>query len=95
MIYHLTVFEENSKVIIRTSDTDVLVIVLGCSECIPESINLWLEVGVYAKNSLIYIVIRKLFNKLGKDVCRALPGFHVFTGSDYTAAFSRQGNFVH
>ena len=34
--------------------------------------------------------VRKLFNKLGRDLCRALPTFHVFTGSDYTAAFSRK-----
>ena len=82
MIYHL---------IIRTSDTDMLVIALGCLEHIPESINLWLEVGLYAKNSLRYIDVRKLFNKLWKDLCRALPAFHVFTGSDYTAASSRKG----
>ena len=90
MIYHLTILEENSKVIIRTSDTYVLVIALCCLEHIPESINLWLEVGLYAKNSLRYIDVRKLFNKLWKDLCRALPAFHVFTGSDYTAAFSRK-----
>ena len=69
----------------------MLVIALGCLEHIPESINLWLEVGLYAKNSLRYIDVRKLFNKLGKDLCRALPAFHVFAGSDYTAAFSRKG----
>ena len=90
MIYHLTILEENSKVIIRTSDKDVLVIAFGCLENIPKSVNLWLEVGLYAKNSLRFIDVRKLFNKLGKDLCRALPAFHVFTGSDYTAAFSRK-----
>ena len=91
MIYHLTILEENSKVIIRTSDTDVLVIALGCLEHIPESINLWLEVGLYAKNSLRYIDVRKLFNRLEEDLSRALPALHVFTGSGYTAAFSRKG----
>ena len=50
----LTILEENSKVIIHTSDTDVLVIALGCLEHIPESINLWLEVGLYAKKSQIH-----------------------------------------
>ena len=91
MIFHLTNLEENSKVIIRTSDTDVLVIALCCLEDIRVSINVSLEVGLYAKNSLRYIDVRKLFNKLGKDLCRALPAFHAFTGSDYTAAFSRKG----
>ena len=90
MIYHLTSLEENIKVIIRTSDTDVLVTALVCLEHKPESINIWLEVGLYAKNSLRYIDVRKLFNKLGKDLCRALPAFYVFTGSDYTSAFSRK-----
>ena len=91
MIFHLTNLEKNSKVIIRTSDTDVLVIALCCLEHIPVSVNVWLEVGLYAKNSLRYIDVRKLFNKLGKDLCRALPAFHAFTDSDYTAAFSRKG----
>ena len=67
------------------------VIALGCLEQITESINLWLEVGLYAKNGLRYIDVRKLFKKLGKDFCRALPAFDIFTGSDYTAAFSRKG----
>ena len=91
MIYHLTILEENIKVIIRTSDTDVLVIAFGCLENIPKSVNLWLEVGLCAKNSLRFIDIRRLFIKLGKDLCRALPAFHVFTGTDYTATFSRKG----
>ena len=91
MIYHLTILEENSKVIIRTSDTYVLVIALSCLEHIPESINLWLEVGLYGKNSLTYIDVRKLFNRLEKELSRALPALHVFTGSGYTAAFSRKG----
>ena len=65
MIYHLTTVKENSKVTIRTSDRHVLVIALGYLEHIPESINLWLEVGLYAKNSVRYIDVRKLFNKLG------------------------------
>ena len=56
-----------------------------------KSINLRVEFGLYGKNSLKYIDVRKLFNKLGNDLCRALPAFHVFTGSDYIAAFSRKG----
>ena len=91
MIYHLTILEENSQVIIRTSGIDVLVIALGFLEYIPESINLWLEFGLYAKNSLRYIDVRKLLNKLGRDLCRALSAFHVLTGSEYTAAFLRKG----
>ena len=39
--------------------------------------------------SMLRIV--KLFNRLGKDLCRVLPAFYAFTGSGYTAAFSRKG----
>ena len=35
--------------------------------------------------------MKKLFNRLWKDLCRVLPAFYVFSGSDYTAAFSRKG----
>ena len=80
IIYHFTTFEGNSKVIIHTSDTDVLVIALSCLEYMPESINVWLEVGLYAKNSLRYIGVTKLFNKLGKDL--GLLAFRVFTASN-------------
>lgn len=33
----------------------------------------------------------KLATALGPDLCRALPGFHAFTGCDYTAAFIQKG----
>ena len=33
----------------------------------------------------------QLVQEIGPEVCAALPGFHAFTGCDYTAAFSRMG----
>ena len=29
--------------------------------------------------------------KLGHDLVESLPAYHAFTGSDFTAAFARQG----
>ena len=52
MIFHVTSIEENSNVVIRTADTDVLIIALGSITQIPRYINLWLEVGLYSKNTL-------------------------------------------
>ena len=66
MIHHFTILKEDSEVIIYTSDTDVLLIALGWLDHIRESINVWVEVGLYAKNSLKYIDVRTFFNKLGK-----------------------------
>ena len=33
----------------------------------------------------------KLGNKLGKKLCSALPGFHSFTGCDFTSSLMRKG----
>ena len=72
----------------------MFVITLGCLEHIPKSINFWPEVGLYAKNSLRYIDVRKLFKKPGKNLCRALSAFHAFISSDYTTTFSRKGKIL-
>ena len=54
MICHVTSIEENSNIIIRKADTDVLIIALGSFSQIPPYINLWLEVGWYSKNTVIH-----------------------------------------
>ncbi|GBP74612.1 hypothetical protein EVAR_98479_1 [Eumeta japonica] len=41
----------------------------------------------------ICINCSKLSKKLGPTLCHALPAFHAFTGSDYTAAFFNKGKF--
>lgn len=33
----------------------------------------------------------KISEASGPELCKALPGFHAFTGCDYTAAFARKG----
>ena len=35
--------------------------------------------------------ITELADMLTPEICLALPAFHAFTGSDYTAAFLRKG----
>ena len=91
MIFHVTSIEENSNVVIRTADTDVLLTALGCISQIPPYTNLWLEVGLYSKNTLRYINVNKLYGKIGDSVCKSLPAYHAFTGCGYTASFSRKG----
>ena len=91
MIFHVTSIEKNSNVAIRTADTDVRITVLGCITQIPPYINLWLEVGLYLKNTLRYINMNKLYRKIGDPVCKSLSAYHAFTGCDYTASFSRKG----
>ena len=59
---------------------------------IPTYINLWLEVGLCPKNRLWYIDVNKSNAKIRGSVFKELPAYHAFTGSDYTAPFSRKGN---
>ena len=40
MIFYVASIEENSFVIVRTTDTDVIIISLGCISQIPPYINL-------------------------------------------------------
>ena len=46
---------------------------------------------VYSDNPLEYVNLQTLFECLGEKVCDALLGLHIFTGSDYTAAFNKKG----
>ena len=94
MIYHLISVPTPNNVVIRTADTDVLIIAIGCLASIDPNINIWLEVGLFTKNTLRYISVNQLYSKLGARLSKSLPSYHAFTGCDYTAAFSRKGKIL-
>ena len=50
-----------------------------------------MDAGSSARNTRRNIDITSLADILGPLVCSALPAFHIFTGSDYTAGFMRKG----
>ena len=52
ILFHVSSLENQSNVIIRTVDTDCLVIRLGCCEKLYPSLKIWLEVGVQSRNNL-------------------------------------------
>ena len=91
MLFHCKNLQGSKNVVVCTNDTGVLIIFLGNMEKLNPDLKIWLEVGIQAQNNLHYIDVKKMFDTLGSDLCRALPGFHVFTGSDYTASFSGRG----
>ena len=91
MIFHLGACDTRSEVVIRTNDTDVDLILLGCYEDVSPELVVWLEMGVYSNNTQRYINVTKLYQKLGKTLSKALLGFHALTGSDYSASFLRRG----
>ena len=91
MFFHLTDVPTPSNVVIRTADTDCLVIGLGCKPLYDASLKIWLEVGLRSKNTLRYINLNQLHESLGETLCNSLPAYHAFTGCDYTSSFCRKG----
>ena len=77
------------SITIRASDTDVFILLLYHAHLLSSS--LFMDVGLSSNNTRRTINISQLAKTIGVDICRALPGFHSFTGSDYTAAFLRKG----
>jgi hypothetical protein len=92
LIYQLNVFttenNNNLNCVIRSNDTDVLVLLLYH---VTES-NVWMDAGLNKHNTRRFINIGYLKENLGSSFTDALPGFHAFTGSDYTASFMNKGN---
>ena len=74
-------------VVIKASDTDVLLLALHHQANIQAT--LIIERG--SGDTLKYIDIHATADKLGQRVCKALLGLHSFTGCDTTSAFYGQG----
>ncbi|CAB3999455.1 Hypothetical predicted protein [Paramuricea clavata] len=91
MLFRISSVQPIANVVIRTIDTNVLVIALGCFSSLPQELDIWIETGVYTKNTLRYINVNQIFQELGQTLCLALPTYHAFTGCDYTASFRRKG----
>ena len=90
MIYHVGQLPSGTNVVVRTVDTDVVVIALGCFHQLQDK-KIWVESGVQSKNNLTYISINQLSEQLGEPLCKALSFYHALTGCDYTSSFNRKG----
>ena len=81
------VMEGNSKVSIRTVDTDVVVLAIKAVECLGIT-ELWVAFDVGECFQLI--ATNEIANALGPQQCMALPMFHAFTGCDTMSYFWRK-----
>ena len=92
MLFHVGHLVAPNNVMVRTADTDVLIIALVNIEKIPTIINVWPENGNSHEFTLRYVNVTKLHQALGNNsLCFAPPGLHAFTGSYYTASFNLKG----
>ena len=76
--------------VVRSSDTDVLVLLVSFfAELRRKGLKqLWIQYGVGLKRR--YISVHRIVEALG-DKAEALPGFHAFTGCDFTSFFGGKG----
>lgn len=89
IIFHICHLDTDADVIIRCSDTDILVILLGNMNHIRSKLNIYMLLG--SGNAQRYINVTQLYETLGPSLCASLPGFHAFTGCDFNPAFFRRG----
>ena len=80
---------ENSEsaIIVRSPDTDVILLLLHY--CMDIKSIVLFDTGSGDKRRLINM--KKVLAENGTPFCKALLGFHAFTGCDTTSAFSRKG----
>lgn len=93
IIFHASKAEPGSRILIKASDTDVLIILLGNMHKLMESESFLASSTTKKTNNQFVDCINctDLALKLGIKLCQSLPAFHAFTGCDYTAAFSNKG----
>ncbi|XP_072754742.1 uncharacterized protein [Anoplolepis gracilipes] len=88
IIYHISKCKTDAKILLNAIDTDALIILLGNIHKFIDS-QIWLCSSTKSLD-VNYINCKDLAQILGDDLCRSLPAFHAFTGSDYTASFYRK-----
>ena len=86
-LYESHNLSQDDIIIVRSPDTDVLVLLLYY--CGSFGCTVVFDTGVGIKRRLV--PVNNILEHIGQDVAAALPGFHAFTGSDCTSAFVRKG----
>ena len=81
----------HKKTLLRTVDTDVLVLAEAFLQQVTEGehLDLWAAFGT--GNNFRHIVAHEIATKLGQEVSKALPVFHAFTSCDTVPCFRGRG----
>ena len=84
--------EGTSTILVRTVDTDVVVILVGKFHdliAVNANVDVWVAFGM--GRSFKYISINKICAALGEQKSRSLPVFHALSGCDTMSAFNGKG----
>lgn len=77
-----------SKVIVRSTDTDVFLLLLHFADALSP-LEIVFDTGVGDKRR--FIVINDVIQSVNGDIIQSLLGFHALTGCDSTSAFLNKG----
>ena len=90
MVHVADAAKQYNSVIIRTVDSDVVVLAVYVFACLTPSLNsLWVAFGTGKSYRLI--PVHRICSALGHQKCLALPMFHALTGCDTVSSFSSRG----
>ena len=80
---------EYARVMIKTVDSDIVVLAIASSHQLAPLNTLWIEFG--ARKSLRFIPIHQIAGNLGPDKYFEFVFFQVFSGCDTTSSLSGKG----
>ena len=90
MIFHISKSKQNSRIMVKATDTDVLILLLGHMQNFL-NLKVWMAGTVGRKLDQDCVDCTALAEALKPLLCSALLGFHALIGCHYTAAFFRRG----
>ena len=79
ILLHFISIQSPKNVVFRTSDTDVLIILLANMHRFDRNTNIWIEAGISSKITLGFVDVSSIYRSLGDLLSRALTGFHALT----------------
>ena len=81
------------KALVRTVDTDVVVLAVSVVQYLGTPAELWLAFGT--GKHFCYLAAHKIANALGPKKAQTLPMFHALTGCDTVSNFVGHGKKQH
>ena len=84
---HIAQHHPTSVIVVRSPDTNVLVLLLKFSQVIDRTILFDTRMG----NNRCVLNVNDIVSAKGSDICDVLPALYSFTGCDTTSAFVRHG----
>ena len=85
------ILEQYKKVVVRTVDTDVLILLISyVGQFYEKCSNIWIYANIMNSSCQYYDIIAAV-DALGSETCVALPFQYAFTGCDIVSSFFSKG----